>query len=69
MKGENPIYKGFLTTDDKDPKKRENVGNLALWENKSENPKAPTYTGTLQTEKRSYRIVLWKSEPKKEEGL
>lgn len=69
MKGENPTFKGFLTSEEKDPKARKNIGNVALWENKSENPKAPLYTGTIQTEKgRKYRIVLWKFLPK-EGGL
>ena len=71
MKGDNPTYKGFLTTEDKDPKKRENIGKVALWANKSQNEKAPIFTGQVQTDKgRRYRIVLWKFEPKeKEEGL
>jgi hypothetical protein len=30
MKGENPIYKGMLTSEEKDPKKREQIGNVAL---------------------------------------
>jgi hypothetical protein len=64
----NPEFKGFLTTDVKDVKARKNVGKVALWANKSQNAKAPIYTGTVQTEKGSYRIVLWKFEPK-DEGI
>ena len=30
MKGDDLTYKGFLTTDEKDPKKRENIGKVAL---------------------------------------
>lgn len=69
MKGENPIYKGFLTSEEKDPKARKNIGKVALWESKSQNAKAPVFTGSVQTDKGNYRIVLWKSEPKEKEGL
>jgi hypothetical protein len=71
MKGDNPAYKGFLTTDAKDPKQRKNIGKVALWTNSSQNAKAPMYQGMVQTDKGNYRIAVWKFEPKeeKEEGL
>jgi hypothetical protein len=69
QKANGPLFRGFLTTNEKDSKVRKNLGKVALWPNNSQNAKAPLYTGTIQTEKSSYRIVLWRSEKKESNEL
>lgn len=56
-----PELSGVLQTDDKDPKRRETLGKIALWQNESENEKAPKFRGVLETEKGKFRIALWEN--------
>lgn len=50
------------------------IGKISIWENNNDNPKAPIYTGTIETEKgKKYKVSLWgfipKSIDEQEEGL
>jgi hypothetical protein len=64
----SPAMTGVLQTDDKDPKSRRTMGEIALWLNESENGKAPKFRGILETEKGKFRISLWDKEEKGEES-
>lgn len=45
----------------------EDIGRVSLWENESENPKAPKYTGYVETDKAKHYISLWAYKPRKDE--
>jgi hypothetical protein len=63
-----PTLSGVVQTDDADPKRRENVGKIALWPNESGTSKAPKFRGILETEKGKFRVSLWDNEEKGEKS-
>lgn len=60
-----PKYSGTLQTNNKNPKYRKKIGTITLWENKSENPRAPTFVGQINTNYGKSQVALWKFAPRK----
>ncbi len=63
-----PKFSGTLQTNSKNPKFRKKLGTITLWENKSENPRAPAYVGEVSTNYGKSQVALWKFTPKKSDS-
>lgn len=50
-----PLYRGVIQGED-----RNQVGQIAFWDNKSDNPKAPIMSGNITlVSGEKFRVVLW----------
>lgn len=61
-----PLYTGVLQTNNKNPKFRKKIGRIALWNNRSKNPRAPVPYGQIATNYGKSVVALWRFEAKKE---
>lgn len=59
MSDQTPRYSGQIQTRYNENQKSLILGRVTLWENKSENPKAPVLTGRLVTKYGTSSIALW----------
>lgn len=63
MSSEKPALIGVLQDDNKDFKKRQTIGEIALWPNQSDKENAPKFRGILEIpNKGKFRITLWEKE-------
>jgi hypothetical protein len=60
MNSEKPALRGVLQDGNKEFKKRQTIGKIALWPNQSDNENAPKFRGVLEIpNKGKFRITLW----------
>lgn len=60
MTNEKPALSGVLQDDNKDFKKRQTIGKIALWPNQSGKENAPKFRGILEIpNKGKFRVTLW----------
>jgi len=60
-----PVFRGVVQTLQTEDKTGQEIGQIAVWENKSENENAPVLTGSItKADGTKFRVALWKGDKK-----